>query len=220
MKGNKAKYFLLNLSFIGWCLLAAIPAGIIQAIGSTTFDILRTEIYECSQGAGQFSRCDGIRFLDCNIHDGPSPALSFTECGDKTWNNKAFTGLNGVYNVDENGEPLVVYHGTKEKPFEEFDKDMIGARYLADERGFFFTSSPKIAERYARSEFSDRYGGVITVFINERNPLIADSKWARKNGMTRAFKELHLFYLTENPKSGYIDTFSKVSKNRDLFTRN
>ena len=38
--------------------------------------------------------------------------------------------------------------------------------------------------------------------------------------MTRAFKELHLFYLTENPKSGYIDTFSKVSKNRDLFTRN
>ena len=35
MKGNKAKYFLLNLSFIGWCLLAAIPAGIIQAIGST-----------------------------------------------------------------------------------------------------------------------------------------------------------------------------------------
>ena len=87
----------------------------IQAIGSTTFDILRTEIYECSQGAGQFSRCDGIRFLDCNIHDVPSPALSFTECGDKTWNNKAFTGLNVVYNVDENGE-LTDGSGAAEEP--------------------------------------------------------------------------------------------------------
>ena len=35
MKGNKAKYFLLNLSFIGWALLTAIPAGIIQSIGTT-----------------------------------------------------------------------------------------------------------------------------------------------------------------------------------------
>ena len=35
MKGNKAKYFLLSLSFIGWGLLAAIPAGIIQSIGTT-----------------------------------------------------------------------------------------------------------------------------------------------------------------------------------------
>jgi Predicted integral membrane protein len=34
MKGNKAKYFLLSLSFIGWGLLALIPAGIIQSLGS------------------------------------------------------------------------------------------------------------------------------------------------------------------------------------------
>ena len=35
MKGNKTKYFLLSLSFIGWALLAGIPAGIIESIGST-----------------------------------------------------------------------------------------------------------------------------------------------------------------------------------------
>lgn len=75
----------------------------IQAIGCASLDILRTEIYECSQGAGQFSQCDGIRFLDCNIHDVPSPAFSFTECGDKTWNNEPVTGLNGMYNVADNG---------------------------------------------------------------------------------------------------------------------
>ncbi|MBR3238255.1 MAG: right-handed parallel beta-helix repeat-containing protein [Oscillospiraceae bacterium] len=68
----------------------------IQAAKCTTFDILRSEIYECSMGAGQFSRCDGIRFLDCSIHDVPSPALSFTECGDVTWNNEPYTDLNGT----------------------------------------------------------------------------------------------------------------------------
>ena len=35
MKGNKGKYFLLSLSFIGWALLAAIPSGIVQSIGTT-----------------------------------------------------------------------------------------------------------------------------------------------------------------------------------------
>lgn len=34
MKGNKAKYFLLSLSFIGWAILASVPAGIVQSIGS------------------------------------------------------------------------------------------------------------------------------------------------------------------------------------------
>ena len=38
--------------------------------------------------------------------------------------------------------------------------------------------------------------------------------------MTRAFDELHLFYLTKNPKSGYIKTFSKVNTNTNLFTWN
>lgn len=37
MKGNKAKYFCLNLSFIGWLLLASIPGGIIQGIATVLY---------------------------------------------------------------------------------------------------------------------------------------------------------------------------------------
>lgn len=37
MKGNKAKYFCLNISFIGWSLLAAIPSGVLEGIVSTTY---------------------------------------------------------------------------------------------------------------------------------------------------------------------------------------
>ncbi|MGX8774639.1 MAG: DUF975 family protein [Bacillota bacterium] len=34
MKGNKAKYFLLSLSFIGWVLLCMIPSAIISSLGT------------------------------------------------------------------------------------------------------------------------------------------------------------------------------------------
>ena len=37
--------------------------------------------------------------------------------------------------------------------------------------------------------------------------------------MTRAFDKLHLYYLTQNPKD-FIDTFSKVNTNKNLFTWN
>ena len=46
---------------------------------------------------------DGISFTNCNIHDVPSPALTFTECGDKTWNGNAVIGLSGVYDVTADG---------------------------------------------------------------------------------------------------------------------
>lgn len=37
MRGNKAKYFCMVLSFIGWAILAAIPAGILGSIGDTLY---------------------------------------------------------------------------------------------------------------------------------------------------------------------------------------
>ncbi len=80
----------------------------IQASYCTSMEILRTEIYECSQGAAQFFQTDGISFTDCDVHDVPSPAFRFTECGDKTWNSEPFSGLSEGYDVDGNGE-LVEY---------------------------------------------------------------------------------------------------------------
>ena len=75
----------------------------IQASNCTTISVMRTEIYECSQGAAQFFQTDGINFVDCDVHDVPSPAFRFTECGDKVWNSVPLSGLNGMYDVDENG---------------------------------------------------------------------------------------------------------------------
>ena len=80
----------------------------IQASRCTSMEILRTEIYECSQGAAQFYQTDGIIFDSCGVHDVPSPALVFTECGDKSWNGVPLSGLNGMYDVDADGS-LIVY---------------------------------------------------------------------------------------------------------------
>lgn len=38
MKGNKAKYFLLGLSFIGWLVLSVLPGSILDAIAGTMTD--------------------------------------------------------------------------------------------------------------------------------------------------------------------------------------
>jgi len=50
--------------------------------------------------------------------------------------------------VDENGEPLVVYHGTDSK-FNIFDKKYIGSKtYLTSLNGFHFAKDKNIANRY------------------------------------------------------------------------
>ena len=75
----------------------------IQASQCSSFDILRTDIYECSQGGATFFQTDGINFSDCSIYDVPSPALSFHECGDKLWNGEPINGLDGQYDVSVDG---------------------------------------------------------------------------------------------------------------------
>lgn len=66
--------------------------------------------------------------------------------------------------VDENGEPLVVYHGSKSK-----DKISIFNEYY--EKGMFFSTSKNVGSIYATNE-----DNLYSVFINSKNPLIVDNK--------------------------------------------
>ena len=82
--------------------------------------------------------------------------------------------------VDENGEPLVMYHGTFSwSDFDTFDIDMSGDNwngYASHGKGFYFTSSEDDAFDWVRRAFqkrSDRWDGgatVMPVFLNIRNP--------------------------------------------------
>lgn len=109
--------------------------------------------------------------------------------------------------VDENGEPLVVYHGTLEK-FDSFDKNTVGNRYSYDSRGFFFTSSLNIANAYATSDYdSSRKGVVLPVYIAAKKPLVIDSNFVAKEGMRGVFKQEDSISFWDNYQDFCLETF-------------
>ena len=70
--------------------------------------------------------------------------------------------------VDENGEPMVVYHGTQSE-FSSFDKDAILERKDGI-KGFYFVTEKRrgsVAGYYAQEN-----GNVMPVFLNIRQPLV------------------------------------------------
>lgn len=67
--------------------------------------------------------------------------------------------------VDENGEPLVVYHGSRsEGPFNEFSYD-----YLRADDGFYFTSGKKYMQLYNQNDIT------FATFLNIKNPRYMDN---------------------------------------------
>jgi hypothetical protein len=81
---------------------------------------------------------------------------------------KQFFGDSKV--VDENGDPLVVYHGTT-KDFNEFIIAKKANRGNNPD-GFYFTSSANEASEYAQSKDN---ASVMPVFLNIENPFVGDS---------------------------------------------
>ena len=93
--------------------------------------------------------------------------------------------------VDENGEPLVVYHGTRALNITEFDRED-----STDEgdfgKGFYFTDSLKTAENYAP------YGGtVMSVFLNIQNPEIIKDQGFRADLEKEQLEDLKNILLIE-----------------------
>ncbi len=71
--------------------------------------------------------------------------------------------------VNPDGTPMVVYHGTG-SDFNTFDKSRQGENYIQGEGGFFFTSSRKSAENYARLAGGDDKGRVIEAYLSIQKP--------------------------------------------------
>ena len=96
--------------------------------------------------------------------------------------------------VDENGEPLVVYHGS-ESEFDTFDTD--GFRKTKG-TGSWFTSNKDVAKTYSANK--EPYG----VFLNIRNPFEADLNNADN-------REINVSYIRDNET----DTVVKRNYNSD-----
>lgn len=69
--------------------------------------------------------------------------------------------------VDEDGRPLVVYHGTSTPSFTTFKRQRGG---WSGGMGIWFGSHPDIANEFAKTRFADQGAAVYPVFLNIKNP--------------------------------------------------
>ncbi len=74
--------------------------------------------------------------------------------------------------VNENGDPLVVYHGTS-KEFSEFSKEKIGSNLDTGDwgKGFYFGDKPK-AEEYGKRSANPEAWKTKPFYIDIKNPLV------------------------------------------------
>ena len=116
--------------------------------------------------------------------------------------------------VDENGEPLVVYHGNRtNNSITVFDKNKKGSEHKERSiSGFWFITDKEIAkieyaikpESIGKGEKYLEYGEVIPVFLNIKNPVITEQQ-----GITIDDTPYGLFTTAKEN----IDDFIERSKN-------
>lgn len=104
--------------------------------------------------------------------------------------------------VDENGEPLVVYHGSTAM-FNEFRSKFIGhSTGTADGRGFYFTTDKSYAEG-----FKSKDGRVIEAFLNIRDLLDYKKKTITKAALKKIIKEIDRAEFEADGEHYFISNF-------------
>lgn len=103
--------------------------------------------------------------------------------------------------VDENGEPLVVYHGGTLNP-EDRGKDTYTGKY-----GLYFTSSSSRAQSYIKAKKDKQYearSSVFPVYLNIRNPL-PKKIWSKFKYGVDKITDKELAEIKNNSSDGLID---------------
>lgn len=88
--------------------------------------------------------------------------------------------------VDENGKPLVVYHGSLED-FDVFDYNKIGQNGTSEGAGFYFTSDKETASGYSKNMKKD--GKLFDVYLKIERPLSLNSHNLTRDDLKNILKE-------------------------------
>lgn len=92
--------------------------------------------------------------------------------------------------TDEQGDPLVVYHGSTSKDVEVFDTSLVTTRGAGDQAGTYFTPDPMTAGNYTRPPIGSKdrkaRGKVYAAYLRIERPLdtTEDIKRLRKTGLS------------------------------------
>lgn len=91
--------------------------------------------------------------------------------------------------VDEQGRPLVVYHGTR-GDFDTFDAGRQGqSDFGASGRGFYFSQDPGTANVYATLSPADGAPNIVPVYLKLENPLELGAMLPQNEEQSRALTE-------------------------------
>lgn len=104
------------------------------------------------------------------------------------------TGDNCSKVVDENGLPLVVYHGS-EAEFNEFKSEYMGQTGTALGQGFYFSSHEEDAGAFGNN--------VKAFFLNIRKPLSADKLTMTSKDISRLLDTIDKVQCENDPEFGY-----------------
>lgn len=96
--------------------------------------------------------------------------------------------------VDENGFPLVVYHGT-DAEFSEFKTKFIGQLGTQHGQGFYFTSNKKFAENFGKN--------IKSFFLNIRKPLSTNELTLSYNDCIKLMDAIDKKQCEADPEFGY-----------------
>jgi hypothetical protein len=105
-------------------------------------------------------------------------AMSVKEASKNVMDNPAFKKwFGGSKVVDENGEPLVVYHGSGSN-ITSFNKEVLGSNTGAKSamKGFFFTTEKNVARSYSENGFVGSYVTGAGSLIAEANRVVYKSE--------------------------------------------
>jgi hypothetical protein len=109
--------------------------------------------------------------------------------------------------VDENGEPLVVYHGTKPNRY------AFNIFQIYNE-GAFFSEDRYVAKRYSYNYNQTEYGEIKSVFLNIRKPEFVKSVKYKYEGFSGA--DANLKKRSEKMKQKYPELKNTPYKYKDL----
>ncbi len=128
------------------------------------------------------------------IHDEGSPVKGEFKKQTETLQFKEWFGKSKV--VDEEGKPLVVYHGST-ADFTEFSYKFVNRNGQADGRGFYFTDNRSFAEGYQNKD-----GKLFEVYLSIQKPLNPD-----KLTITKA--ELRKILDAIDPSGDYMANYAE-----------
>jgi hypothetical protein len=126
--------------------------------------------------------------------------------------------------VDENGEPLVVYHGSED--LRGLKTDYIFKSRFQDNKSYFFTDNYRMAKSYADPkrafDYQNAEEGVAQVYLSLQNPLIVNAEnkiWRKYESEINGEKIIGTKALIEYSKSNNYDSVI-VQNVRDYYNNN